>query len=259
MNDVAPRRPPAGAPAATKVLILTPPKTASQSVYRSLKAAGVAVNCAHTLGRAMNEIVEWRGTKLPTPVFARVRPQIAKERDFLLTLLDIRIRKVVVTIRRDLQNLLPSLLFHQHFGKIRDLFDEERSAFASRDAMKAALRDEMKAAAEFMKTYYTTVYEPLGIPRHAVEQPFSIVEIRPDLEVVSLRFEALAEDFKSLVSHLGAHDCSLLHVNEARDRSDRRSQIIEAPTEAERSMYSAFKRDFQVPAKIIAKAVPTLA
>lgn len=229
----------------SSVFILSQPKTATQSLFRSLKEhKGPTVFHAHTLDVTNGALAEtsWLA-KLDSSTVERWAYKIRKETGMLRALLDARQMKTVVAVRRDANSRLCSELFYSHFGLIAPHYDGHTDTF-DRSALERALDQQHRRAMSKAASYAERVYAPLGIAPSIVESGHGVIRIRDDLEVAVLRFDALADDYSDLLNHLGLPPVPLAHENPARDRS--RDIAGERPhaDAATTSMYRAFKRDY---------------
>jgi hypothetical protein len=238
------------------VFVLSPPKTGTQSVYRSLVAAGapgLAVFHAHTLDRSSSLLSEVGPDSAPVPAatLSKWRTKALKEHTLLRALLDVRALKTLVFIRRDSRARLQSRLFHVHFKTIASHYDHAADRFRDPAALQATLETLLRDMSTADSDYHDQVYAPLGVPPDAVEAPFSITQIRPDLEVAALRFERLEDDFARLGEHIGLPGIALLHVNQARNRKKDTPGQMRPADDFERALYAAFKRDYSPPDEFV--------
>ena len=237
------------------VIVLSPPKSGTQSVYRSLdgRTAGVTVFHAHRLDRT-SRFLTGADPEPPTieaAALAKQRVKVLKEHRLLRELLDVRVFKTLVFIRREPRARLMSLLCHAHFELIASHYDHAADRFGDLPALRRALDALLRDRAATDMDYHEEVYAPLGVPPAALEAPFSITPVRPDLEVAALRFERLGEDFARLCAHFGQPGVELLHLNEARDRRQDTPGQMRPADGFERDLYAAFKRDYAIPDELV--------
>jgi hypothetical protein len=96
--------------------------------------------------------------------------------------------------------------------------------------------------------YYSRNYSILGIPQEALSGGYRVTRVRDDLQMVTLSFESLAQDYARLIAHLGLPASSLVHLNVGRDRALDVGPDPYARDDAaeDRRLYALFRRDFQL-------------
>jgi hypothetical protein len=238
------------------IFVISLQKTGTQSVYFALRdgfGADAQTFHAHTFDMTEIDPISWetkfRGAE--TDMLDKWVRRTRGEVHLLRSLADVRLKKTIVTIKRDPVSRLYSALFHARRKAIEQCFHRKTGTLRVEE-LGEALKQTLAERVVDTVDYCERVFAPLGIAPEAVEHPFSITQVRPDLEVVSLRFDALAEDFARVAAHLGRPDIELPHVNAAHDRP-----IGEAASvEFEKELYAVFKRDYQLPEEAL-RAITT--
>lgn len=230
------------------VFILSQPKTATQSLFRTLKDSypELGVFHAHTLDRA-DRMLATAKPGMSEEDHNHWRYRLSKQYHLLRSLLDARSQKTVVAVLREPVDRWSSALFYSHAKYITPCFDPVAQAYRL-DQLRDALATTCRELLSDDLGYYARNYSILGIPQEAFAGGYRVTRVRDDLQVVTLTFESLANDFARLLEHLGLPPSSLVHLNVGRDRSlDVGSDPYARDAAAEdRRLYALFQRDFRL-------------
>jgi hypothetical protein len=190
------------ADAKSVVAVISLERTASQSVYHSLRQAlprEVSVGHTHYVGQT-----PWR--QVWNPVAARKE---MKELVVLRRLANKSRRRIVFTVWRESLERLTSLLWYEHADVLRNRAHPYANDPKIQTTICVALDKQMK--------YYPLVYRRIGA-RGALKKGRN--DLPSGVTLYALRFSNLEDDFRAACKDAFDREIPLLRINTAEQRSD---------------------------------------